>query len=253
MMILIRRIFFCCIVLFFSTALLAQTDCETEREKQDVGIIGGGTFYMGDLTDNYSMFRHFSYYAGLIYRYNFTEYYAVRGQLAYGEIRGDMLRSDMPELRGNGDPWKFKRPMLFLEAAGEVGFMPLNVFDLRKNNCWAPFLAGGFGVVSLMKDNNLAIAENDGETFCGYLLIGFGVKYVIAPRITISAEWMMRKTFSDKIDYHVGIPGSVLINRDWIGTLGVTVTYRLKQNNPCSTYSTIVSDIKESKKPKIRK
>jgi len=238
---LIRKILFLNFILFFSSALLAQTDCES-TQRQDVGIIGGGTFYLGDLTDNYSLFRNFSYYVGALYRYNITEYYAVRGQMAYGEVRGDMLRSDMPDRRADGQPWAFNRPTILIEAMGEIGFMPLNVFDLRKNQRLAPFLMGGFGLTSLLNDKNLDIQAGQKETSCGYLLVGFGVKYVPQKRVTISAEWIMRKTFSDRVDYHSGIAGSQLINQDWIGTLGVSVSYRLQQDNPCTRYSKTLMD-----------
>ena len=237
---LIRKVLFLNLIFFFSLTLLAQTDCESQQ-RQDVGIIGGGTFYMGDLTDNYSLFRNFSYYVGALYRYNITDYYAVRGQMSYGEVRGDMLRSDMPSFRPNGDTWAFHRPMLLIDAIGEIGFMPLNVFDLRKNNRLAPFLMGGFGVTSLMNDGSLNI-QDDKEGFYGYLLVGFGVKYVLQKRVTVSAEWIMRKTFSDKVDYHSGIAGSQLINQDWIGTLGITISYRLPQDNPCTRYSKALTD-----------
>jgi opacity protein-like surface antigen len=232
---IIRKTLFCIAVLLVSPTVIAQNDCN-QPELHDVGIVGGATFYMGDLGDNYSFFRNLSYYAGVMYRYNLNEFYAIRGQVAYGQLEGDLSRTDLPATN-HGKPWLFHRPMFLVEVSGEVGFLPLNVFDLWEHNRVSPYLLGGVGLAALTSDKNLStvLPDNDAATV-GYLQMGVGVKWVPFKRITVGVEWAMRKTFSDKIDYCVSPPGSALINKDWIGTLGLSVTYRLNEDFLCPAY-----------------
>jgi opacity protein-like surface antigen len=236
MEIFIKKALSCVIIALFSAlTLTAQDDC-TRPERHDVGIAGGATFYMGDLGDNYSFFRHLSYYGGLLYRYNFNEYYALRGQVNYGNLTGDVTRSDFPPYR-SGRPWAFSRPVFMGEVIAEIGFLPLNVMDLTEDKRISPYLMGGVGVAALSADKNISYSVDDEDaSTSAHLLLGVGVKWVALKRLTIGAEWAMRKTFSDKIDYVTGQPGSPLINNDWIGTLGVTITYRLVENRLCAAY-----------------
>ncbi|MDR2362566.1 MAG: porin family protein [Prevotellaceae bacterium] len=233
---LIKKALLCIVVLVSPLTLSAQDDCPY-RESHDVGVAGGITFYMGDLGDNYSFFRTPSYYAGVLYRYNFNEYYALRGQAAYGRLEGDRTRSDLPQTNG-GLPWHFVRPILLAEVSGEVGFLPFDVVRLRKNNRISPYLLGGIGIAALTADHALSSnVENDDVPSSLYLQVGVGVKWAVWKRITVGVEWSMRKTFTDKIDYVVSPPGSILINNDWIGTVGVVVTYRLSEDRLCPAYS----------------
>ncbi|MDR1681664.1 MAG: porin family protein [Prevotellaceae bacterium] len=219
-----------------SLTLRAQDDCPYQ-ERHDVGLTGGATFYMGDLGDNYSFFRTLSYYGGLLYRYNFNEYYALRGLVAYGRLEGDLTRSDLPPTN-RAQPWHFSRPMLLAEVSAEIGFLPFNVIQLRKNNRLSPYLLGGIGIAGLTADRQLSTNIAGDETpACGYLQLGVGVKWTPWKRLSAGIEWSMRKTLNDKIDYVVSPPGSILINNDWIGTLGVVLTYRLSEDRLCPSYS----------------
>ncbi|MDR0729456.1 MAG: porin family protein [Prevotellaceae bacterium] len=236
MVFLIKKALLCIVVLVSSLTLSAQDDCPYQ-ENHDVGITGGATFYMGDLGDNYSFFRTPSYYAGLLYRYNFNEYYALRGQVAFGQLEGDRTRSDLPPTN-RGLPWHFTRPILLAEINAEIGFLPFDVIRLRKNNRISPYLLGGVGVAGLTDDPQLATnIKNNDVAATAYLQVGVGVKWAAWKRIAVGAEWVMRKTFTDKIDYVVSPPGSILINNDWIGTVGVVVTYRLSEDRLCPAYS----------------
>ncbi|MDR0667406.1 MAG: porin family protein [Prevotellaceae bacterium] len=223
------------VIIVSSLTLNAQDDCPYQ-ESHDVGLTGGATFYMGDLGDNYSFFRNLSYYMGIVYRYNFNEYYALRGQFAYGELGGDRTRSDLP-LTNRGVSWRFLRPLLLAEATAEIGLLPLDVVRLQKNNRISPYLLGGVGFAAVTADKILSTGfENDEISTSGYLQVGVGVKWAVWKRITVGAEWSMRKTFTDKIDYVISPPGSILINNDWIGTLGIVLTCRLSEDRLCPSY-----------------
>lgn len=205
-------------------------------EPHDVGMFGGAAFYLGDLTDNYSLFRHLSFNAGPLYRYHFNDRYSLRGELAFGELRGLMMRPDMPP-NNNGEQWAFSRSMILMEIATEIGFFPMNVTDFRKRQRWSPYLLGGVGFTGLSPDKNIFISEEEMQTVCGYVVLGVGAKLAIFSRFTLGMEWLMRKTFSDGLDYYKGKAGSWAINKDWIGTIGITLTYRLDEGRACAAYN----------------
>jgi hypothetical protein len=143
-----------------------------------------------------------------------------------------MSRPDMPPKRDTYEEWNFTRPFIFMEVVGEAGFFPMNVVDFRKNQRWSPYLLGGVGFSAL--SSQLEISSE--QTFCGYILVGVGVKFAAWKRLTFGLEWMMRKTFSDSVDYYAGKKSSWAINKDWIGTLGLSFTYRLFESRPCAAH-----------------
>ncbi len=192
---------------FFPLVTAAQSDSYFKPERHDVGLAGGAAFYLGDLSTDYALFRNFSFFAGPMYRYNFNELYSLRGQIAIGELTGAMHRTDMPP-DNNKNPWDFKRSMILMELTGEAGFLPIDVVDFRKQQRWSPYLIGGMGFGVLAPDKLLDIDE-DMQTFCGYILLGIGVKVALWERLTLGLEWVMRKTFSDNLDYYAGRPGSL--------------------------------------------
>jgi hypothetical protein len=233
---LARKILCWILTAFSSLPAGAQVSNYFRPEPHDVGMFGGMDFYLGDLTDNYSLFRNLSFFAGPLYRYHFDERYALRGGLAFGELHGDMLRPDMPPTN-NKERWNFNRSMIFMEIAAEIGFLPLDAVDFRKNRRWSPYLVGGIGFAAFSPDKYIFVSNEEMQTTCGFVAIGVGVKYAIWERFTLSVEWLMRKTFNDGIDYYKGKAGSWAINKDWIGTAGITLTYRLDENRSCAAYN----------------
>ena len=234
---LARKKLFCILMFFSSLSAGAQYANYFRPEPHDVGMFGGAAFYLGDLTDNYSLFRHLSFSAGPLYRYHFDNRYSLRGELAFGELRGMMLRPDMPPTN-DGDPWPFSRSMILMEMAVEIGFLPMNVTDFRKRQRWSPYLLGGLGFTGLSPDKeHYAVSDEEMQTLGVYILLGIGAKLAIFERFTLSAEWLMRKTFSDGLDYYKGKPGSWAINKDWIGTVGITFAYRLEEGRTCAAYN----------------
>jgi len=204
-------------------------------ERHDVGAIVGSAFYMGDLKDNTTLLRDLSFYTGLLYRYHFNNYYSMRGQAAAGYIKGHMRRSDMPSKNGN-EKWEFNRALIFFEVVSEIGFLPVSPVVLDNKKRWAPYLLGGFGFTVLSPDIDKYGKDADKRTTAGYLLLGAGVKFVLASRITIGAECMARKTVNDQLDFADSPPGSWAINRDWLWTAGISLTYRLYENRLCSAH-----------------
>jgi hypothetical protein len=235
MELLIRKISLYIVTVMFPLILAAQPDAYFRPERHDVGAFGGVAFYYGDLTDNHTILSDPSSCIGPLYRYNLTAFYSLRGQISFGQLHGNMHRTDMPEQHGT-ERWEFKRPLVLVEMGTEINFLPLNVTDFRKKQRWSPYLLLGLGFVGLAPDREIFIEDSNMQTFGIYLLMGLGVKIAIVERFTLGLEWAMRKTNTDDIDYYAGQPGSWLLNRDWVGTLGITLTYRLPEDRTCAAY-----------------
>ncbi|MDR3351099.1 MAG: DUF6089 family protein [Prevotellaceae bacterium] len=233
---LARKKIFCVLAFFSSLVAGAQPLSYFRPEPHDIGMTAGSAFYLGDLTDNYSLFRNLTFLVGPFYRYHFDDRHSLRGEITFGELRGRMLRTDMPPDNA-GEQWTFARSMIMMECAVEIGFLPMNVTDFRKRQRWSPYLVGGLGFTGLSPDKNIFVSEEEMQTLGGYLLLGVGAKLAIFTRFTLGAEWLMRKTFSDGLDYYKGKPGSWAINKDWIGTVGITFTYRLNEGRACAAYN----------------
>ena len=71
--------------------------------------------------------------------------------------------------------------------------------------------------------------------------IGGGVKFKVNPRLNLGVEFLMNKTFSDKLDSNdlsdpYLIKSSFAKNTDWYSTLTFTVTYEFSKRCRACNY-----------------
>ena len=216
-------------------------DCFYERNVHDIGIMLGSTYYMGDFNPNLTPLAYPSAYVGVLYRYNFQQYFALKGQFGFGYVRGSGADRNIP-LDPVGNDWRFNRPLLFLDALAEFHFMPFDAVNVQKKRRFTPVLMLGLGVFHAGEN----AAGFSGEEFNSHssrglsglvadMPVGIGVKWCFFPRFTLGAEWIWRLTLYDKTDYYSGVDAKHTnpIDNDWLGTVGVSVSYRIKQSIPC--------------------
>lgn len=85
----------------------------------------------------------------------------------------------------------------------------------------APFLAFGLGLTHVSQPSSNVLAAN--------MLLGVGLKYKVADRLNLTAEWMMHFAGSDRLDgvedpYTIKSSG-LFKNTDCYGVLQLTLTY----------------------------
>jgi hypothetical protein len=224
-------------------------------EKHDVGIFGGGATYLGDFNEKDLLYR-LKPIVGVMYRYNFNPYFALRGQAGYTRIEGSSkdYYGDLPGFPTGGS-MKFNRSMVMIDGVFELNFLPFSPTDKRRQKIFSPYLALGVGV-NFMGTNSynnnpqLDIAANTypelyGEpgkafpqSFVLEIPVGFGVKVSPVKRLTIAGEWTFKKMFYDDIDGFTNRGGGSfnLINDDWVSTITVSLTYRFASNWKCDAY-----------------
>ncbi|HPE57556.1 MAG TPA: DUF6089 family protein [Bacteroidales bacterium] len=196
--------------------VLLLTFALTGRSQLEVGIFGGGSYYMGDLNPNIPFLQTSAAY-GLLARYNLSSRWAAKLNLYQGSLNGDDDRSGfLPERN-----LSFKNDITELGLNFEFHFLPY--FNGSMKSYVTPYIFSGVALLyhnpqldnKDLKDygtegqNNTAYLEAySGEdvtrdNYSNFVLsipFGIGVKYSFSQRIAASLEWGMRKTFFDYLD-----------------------------------------------------
>lgn len=205
--------------LFFTFFILTcvtfttQAQRSTRWSRSELGPMIGGTYYLGDM----NQFRQFHYTqlaGGLVYRFNINSRIALRGNLIYGNLKGDdasakseLLKnrnlnftSTIYELAGgiefNYFPFeighqRYKGTAYLLTQVGLFHMNPMTIYDSEKI-ALQPLGTEGQG-------SSLSSKKNYGLTqLC--IPIGVGARLTLGKWACISTEIGLRKTFTDYID-----------------------------------------------------
>jgi hypothetical protein len=235
----------------------AGFECFNNNDKLEVGLLAGATYYMGDFNPNLIPFKNPFFYGGIMTRYNIARYLSLRGNLAFAYLAGNA-----GGLEGfPADPWKknweFLRPMLFFDVLAEFNFMPYDAVDIRKGQRFTPLLSLGVGGSFLSSDVYAHASTNikpNKSIFLFDLPVGIGAKWCIAERLTLGVEWMFRISFNDDIDFYDGVneEHSPVINNDWVGTFGVSLSYLIKYSRSCPAYNRHKPSSRYLKKSRVK-
>lgn len=200
------------------------------QKKADIGIIGGGAYYQGDINHSKLFYSPKPAY-GLIYRYNLNRRFAFRGNLIMAMLSGNDndFTYDYQLARNRS----FSTPLVDLSGQTEFNFKNYRIGD--KKHPFSPYVFVGLSfIIASYADNPYIIG----------IPFGLGIKQNIGKRIGIGLEWGYRKTFSDYID---GISGIRLYptyfnknyhkysykqlgnfrNTDWYSIFGLFISYKL--------------------------
>lgn len=193
------------------------------QQSGDIGLLGGVTYYVGDLNAGMP-FRAPKFAYGILYRQNFTTRISLRIHGISGKVAGDDALS-------NANP---ERNLNFESRVREAGFQfEINFFDYFIGSKLHPitpyiFLGGNvfffepFGNVAgqkvalkpLATEGQGKVADRDEYKLTSFSIpFGLGVKYSVNKLIGVGAEWGMRKTFTDYLDdvsqtYYMNLAGT---------------------------------------------
>ncbi len=175
----------------------------------EVGIFGGGAYYIGDLNPHFHFLNTDKAYGGLV-RYLENKRWAFRGQFVYGKIKGDDVSSGFMPERG----LSFTSGIYEASIVSEFNFLPY--FTGSAKDVFSPFIFAGIAGfhhrperagVSLRELNTEgeggSILENPHKVYSLYqfaIPFGLGVKYSFSGKFAVSLEWGLRRTFTDYLD-----------------------------------------------------
>jgi len=175
------------------------------QKSGDFGLLGGATFYMGDLNPNKPFLMSKPAF-GVLYRQNFNSRISLRVHGIRGAVAGDDAVS-----KTNSD-----RNLNFESKITEAGLqLEINFFEYfigSKMHSISPYIFGGASVFFFKPYGNVAgqnvelqplTTEGQSDLYNLYafsLPFGLGVKYSVSKMIGLGAEWGMRKTNTDYLD-----------------------------------------------------
>ena len=232
------------LTVFFLLAIIniGTTDAQ---DRLELGGFVGTSYYMGDFNPSTPFLEpHFAF--GGLARYAFTDRIALKGMALYGDISGSYNGQKVNYIEDftYGDA-AFSRSVGDVTAMVEFNFRSYD-HKFISSSTFTPYIAAGLGTTFYNR-----IDPTDGNTeakpsFILSLPFGIGAKYKINKWIRVGAEWTLRKTFVDNLDYvgeervdpsdPYGFDKSTFThNNDWISYAGVYVTISmLKRKTRCN-------------------
>ena len=205
------------VLLVFVTSVHAQTDPEYKLE------LGGGigmASYQGDF--NSSLFKNPQPMFTVLAKYRFDPRRALALNVSYGQLKGSS--KDAKTYYPLTTDYDFKSNVADVGLRLEYNFWPFGTgFEYRGAKRLTPYVAIGLG---------MTIAKAEGKSATGVNMpIGVGVKYKLADRLNLAAEWAMHITTSDELDGikdPYGIESSGLFkNTDCYSHLRLSLSYDL--------------------------
>jgi hypothetical protein len=247
---------------FFGTMAFSQT--------AEVGLFGGLSYYLGDINPGIHFLASKPAY-GVVARVNLDSRWTVKANAYRGTIKGDDRIGRTNALRG----LKFESRITDISVTAEFNFF--DYFTGSRKNILTPYIFGGIGMVfynPTADGVNLRSIGTEGQNigFDGRkqygvvafsIPFGLGAKYSLSKRFSMTAEWGLRKSYTDYLDdvsqtyyldgsqINTADPAQVLSDPtfqhkamqergnsttdDWYSFTGITLTYkfRLYNKNKC--------------------
>ncbi len=225
-------------ILLISMGLMGNANAQTwtQQSSLEFGIFGGGSNYIGELTDKFFESRGTHFNGGLLTRWNPNDILSFKLSANYGKISGydnwysEDLQRKFRNLHFQSTLWDFSAGLdinlRVLDYKQESGAIPYVFFGLGvfKFNPQAQFIYDPNSPVAQNIQNYSSLQERDGEWVDlqplgtegqgttefnerkRYSLtqlaipFGAGVKFKMNRNWTLGLEYGLRKTFTDYLD-----------------------------------------------------
>lgn len=215
--------------------LLALTALVPARAQEDyrfdIGAGIGMTGYLGD-ANTANMWSSPSWDAEILFRYIVNPRINLKTNFYIGGLNGDS--SKMENVFPDAANFKFSTTFYELGEMFEFHFFNYGIGEsYRKLKRWTPYITAGVGVTAWNTDSKA------GASFT--IPLGVGFKFKPSLRWNLGLEFLMKKTFSDKLDGEVlsdplGIKSSFMKNTDWYSTLTLTISYEFSKRCAVCNY-----------------
>lgn len=209
------------------TLLIGVCSSRAEAQEDYRFDIGGGigmTGYLGD-ANSANLLANPKWDVEILWRYILNPRFNFKTNFYVGQLGGDS--SKMKNVFPNGENFKFSTTFFELGETVEFHFFDYGMGETyRKLKRWTPYIAAGAGITAWSVDSKFGAAFT--------IPVGFGFKYKPALRWNLGIEFLMKKTFSDRLDGKnladpLGIKSEFMKNTDWYSTLTFTVSYEFSK------------------------
>ncbi len=202
-----------------------------EDYRFDAGGGLGMTGYLGDANTS-NLWSSPSWDMELLLRYIANPRWAFKSNIYIGGLSGNSAK--MTNVFPDDQTYKFSTTFYELGELAEFNFFSYGMGEsYRKLKRITPYITAGLGVTAWSVGGNFGAALN--------IPLGFGVKYKPSRRLNLGLEFLMKKTFTDRLDGPalddpVGIKSSFMKNTDWYSTLTFTVSYEFSKRCAVCNY-----------------
>jgi len=190
--------FFILGVLALNTCYLSAQVVELDEYKAEIGLNGGGSYYLGDA--NSQLFKNMQLAYGGFFRYILNQRIAFRAELNSALIAGKFNYLNFPIILNN--------TIYSADICGEFNF-----FDLERNpykrlsKTFSPYIFAGAGMIY---SNSIKAS----------IPFGIGMKVKLAKRWNLNVQWSNRLLFGDNLEGNVRWQNSLsLDNLEWVPNL----------------------------------
>ncbi len=194
-----KKLLFTLVFAFFGLVSFSQT--------AEVGLLGGLSYYLGDLNPGIHFLGSRPAW-GAVARVNLDNRWVARASFTRARVKGDDSMGNTNDKRG----LKFESRITDIALTAEFNFF--DYFTGSRKNVLAPYIFGGIGMVIFdPRADGVSLrsmgTEGQNVGFDGRkpysrvaftIPFGLGLKYSLSRRLAFSAEWGMRKTFTDYLD-----------------------------------------------------
>ncbi|HMM12525.1 MAG TPA: DUF6089 family protein [Bacteroidales bacterium] len=204
-------------------------------QQLEVGPAVGVAYYNGDLNPGLP-FQDVKPAYGMVVRFNNSTRWAYRLTLLNGQLATSGANARVDKVRGT----EFTKN--FQEAGVVAEFNFFDFFTGSEKNNKTPYLFVGMGVTRIDATTDVSGVEQTIWPF--HTAFGAGFKYSLNNRLSVGAEWGMRRMFSDDIDHASTVPLNEQLfwddpgKTDWYNFTGLSLTYRfsLEKKHECDAF-----------------
>ncbi|MGM9817029.1 MAG: DUF6089 family protein [Lepagella sp.] len=215
-----------CILLICCATFCCGTHTASAQEdyRFDIGAGVGMTGYLGD-ANSANLWANPSWDATILFRYILNPRLNFKTNFYVGGLRGDS--SKMDNVLPNDQNFKFSTTFFEIGELVEFHFFNYGIGEsYRKLKRWTPYITAGVSITGWTVDGS------GSATFT--IPMGVGFKFKPALRWNIGLEFLMKKTFSDRVDGDnlsdpLGIKRGFMKNTDWYSTFSITISYEFSK------------------------
>ena len=192
---------------------------EEPEYRMEVGAGAGLVTYLGDFNDN--LLKNQQPMGSLIAKYRMNPRMSWAVNVSYGKLKGSSADETTwyPELQEQ--PVSFNHGLVDVGLRYEYNFWAFGTGrEYRGARKLTPFIALGLGATYVNAADHVLAAN---------VPLGAGLKYKVADRLNLTAEWVMHFAGSDRLDgvedpYGIKSSG-IFKNTDCYTTLQIALTY----------------------------
>jgi len=231
------RLFFLGVFCLLSIYVSSQ-ELELDEYRAEIGISGGGAYYLGDANSVVFNSTQLSY--GAYFRYRFNPRIALKAEFGSTKIKGTFNEfNNLTEIVEN--------PVKSFDLTGEFNF-----FDLEKNEykqyskIFSPYIFAGVGIMSYNGMNQKDSTNISAQKLTLSIPFGLGMKVKLGNRWNLNVQWTTRLLLADNLENIAelnnknNLNGSNPFNNDFLSTLTVGIGFDIwKKHCDCLNSSGI--------------